>query len=105
MGGSMSGEKLLSLQIEKRNKVLGSGTEYCVYQIFEYGSSSVLAGSIGRRYRGAFDTVADAKSKFPDADAGGLYESTELPREAPAGYYGSAGGFYDAGEYWSEEDY
>ena len=31
--------------------------------------------------------------------------TSQVNPQAPAGYYGGGGGFYDAGEYWGEDDY
>ena len=79
--------------------------EWWVYQWF-IPESGVNQGLEQKRHLDDFETKAEARQAYPEAE---VYASwcppQELSPHAPPGYYGSDGGFYDAGEYWSEEDY
>lgn len=94
------GAKLLNLSIEPK------GGEWNLYQWYIPSRSSVLAGTEQKRWLESYPTKAEAQKAFPKAE---VYDSfappDQLPKEPPSGYYGSEGGFYDAGEYWSENDY
>jgi hypothetical protein len=52
-----------------------------------------------------FDSQEAALKHYPDATVTGYAPPAEVSRQAPAGYYAGNGGFYDAGEYWAEDDY
>ena len=92
--------KLLNLSIEPKRG------EWNLYQWYIPSRSSVMSGTNQKRWLESYATKAEAQKAWPKAE---VYDShvpaDQLSREAPAGYYGSNGGFYDAGEYWSEEDY
>lgn len=96
----MTDDKLLNLSIEPRRG------RYNVYQWYIKGSGSVLTGTEQKRWLDDFDTQEEAIAAFPKAEVYACWVAPdEVPEQAPAGYYGSDGGFYDAGEYWSENDY
>ena len=52
-----------------------------------------------------FDSCEAALNHYPNGIVTGYNPPAEVPRQAPPGYYSSNGGFYDAGEYWAEDDY
>ena len=88
------------LSIEPKNG------KWNVYEWSIHPTSSVLAGLDRKVWQDDFDTPQEAARAFPDAV---LYQSfvepPQLSSQPPSGYYGGDGGFYDAGEYWSEDDY
>lgn len=99
-GRNMAEDKLLNLSIEPRRG------RYNVYQWYIMGAGSVLTGTEQKRWLDDFETKDEAIAAFPKADVYVCWVAPqELPEQAPAGYYNGDGGFYDAGEYWSESDY
>jgi len=80
------------------------------FNVYEWGlhpKGSVLEGQHSKKF---VDFSADQyalKLKYPGAE---VFEhivpcTSQVNPQAPAGYYGGGGGFYDAGEYWGEDDY
>jgi len=78
---------------------------FTAYQWSIYPPSSVLAGWHCKKYLNMFNTQKAALEHYPNATVTGYTPPTEVSKHAPAGYYGGNGGFYDAGEYWGEDDY
>jgi len=96
----MSEDKNLHMSIEPRHGV------WNVYQWYLKGSGSVLSGTEQKRWIDDYETKGEAEKAFPDAEVYlSFCPADQVSPHAPAGYYGGDGGFYDAGEYWSEEDY
>ena len=96
----MAEKKLLEVAIEPRDGL------WQVSQWSIMGSGSVLEGTNQKEFLDDFETKEEAIAAYPKAEVyAGWVAADQLPLEPPAGYYGSDGGFYDAGEYWSEEDY
>ena len=75
-----------------------------------YPRGSVLEGQDRWAREQHYDDVEKAKKDYPEAEVLD-YSTRPRPGEGPSigpcppGYYGSDGGFYDAGEYWEEDDY
>ena len=78
---------------------------FTAYQWGTYPPSSVLAGQHSKKYLNMFDSQEAALEHYPNATVTGYAPPAEVSRQAPAGYYAGNGGFYDAGEYWAEDDY
>jgi|APSaa5957512535_1039671.scaffolds.fasta_scaffold66892_1 hypothetical protein len=76
-----------------------------VYEWSKYPPSSVLAGQHRKKYLDQFRTWEEALDSYPEGIVTGYNPPAEVPRQAPPGYYSGNGGFYNAGEYWSEDDY
>ena len=77
-----------------------------VYGWDKYPSGSVYAYQPRKTFLKSFDRCLDAQSKYPSAQFSNvLLEPQPTIGQQPANYYAGDGGFYDAGEYWSEEDY
>ena len=77
-----------------------------VYGWDKYPSGSVYAYQPRKKFLKSFDRCLDAQSKYPSAQFSNvLLEPQPTIGQQPANYYAGNGGFYDAGEYWSEEDY
>jgi hypothetical protein len=89
------------ITIEQKPGTLG----FTVYEWGIYPSGSVLAGQHSKKYLDMFDSCEAALAHYPDGIVTGYNPPAEVPRQAPPGYYSSNGGFYDAGEYWAEDDY
>jgi hypothetical protein len=68
----------MRLTIEpKKGETYNDPDKVAVYEYGVYPRGSVLAGQTSRRYRGEFDSVEEAKAKFPDAEESpSLYEAT-----------------------------
>jgi len=82
--------------------------QFVVCHWHTYPKGSVLQGQQQEVIDKFFDTLEEAKAAYPNAEVSEHGRSREKPSvsaHAPAGYYGGGGGFYDAGEYWGEEDY
>ena len=79
---------------------------YSVYSWGVHEAHSVLAGQPRKVWEDSFDTVEQAKAAFPTAEMShALLEPVADIGPAPANYYSGDGGFYDAGEYWDDDDY
>jgi len=77
-----------------------------VYGWDKYPSGSVYAYQPRKTFLKSFDRCLDAQSTYPTAQFSNvLLEPQPNIGPQPANYYAGDGGFYDAGEYWSEEDY
>ena len=77
-----------------------------VYGWDKYPSGSVYAYQPRKTFLKSFDRCLDAQSTYPSAQSSNvLLEPQPTISQQPANYYAGDGGFYDAGEYWSEEDY
>ena len=77
-----------------------------VYGWDKYPSGSVYAYQPRKTFLKSFDRCLDAQSTYPSAHFSNvLLEPQPTIGQQPANYYAGNGGFYDAGEYWSEEDY
>ena len=77
-----------------------------VYGWDKYPSGSVYAYQPRKTFLKSFDRCLDAQRTYPSAQFSNvLLEPQPTIGPQPANYYAGDGGFYDAGEYWSEEDY
>jgi hypothetical protein len=82
------------------------GDYWNVYGWSTYGPSSVLAGQPRKVFLESYETSEEVERNYPGATPSNRWTEPEVSvGPAPANYYASDGGFYDAGEYWSEEDY
>ena len=77
-----------------------------VYGWSVYESSSVLAGQPRKMFLESCETLEEVKKNYP----GVTYSNSRVEPKAsvgpaPPNYYASDGGFYNAGEYWDEDDY
>jgi len=77
-----------------------------VYGWSTYEPNSVLAGQPKKVFLESYETPEEAERNYPGVKPSNKWTEPEVSvGPAPANYYSSDGGFYDAGEYWSEEDY
>ena len=81
------------------------GATYCheVYGIYKYDvypRSSVLGGQQRRTFLDQFDTLEEAKAKYPKAKETGSCYMPPPPLWRPTWF-----DEMDAGEHWSEDDY
>ena len=81
---------------------------YVVCHWHTYPRGSVLEGQQQQVVDATFPNLEAATAAHPQAEVcehGRCREHPSVSPQAPSGYYGSAGGFYEAGEYWGEDDY
>ena len=77
-----------------------------VYGWDKYPSGSVYAYQPRKTFLKSFDRCLDAQRTYPSAEFSNEFlEPQPDIGPQPANYYAGDGGFYDAGEYWSEEDH
>ena len=83
------------------------GDYWNVYGWSVYDKNSVLAGQPRKVFLESYETSEEIERNYPGVTPSNRWTEPEVSvgRPAPANYYASDGGFYDAGEYWSEEDY
>lgn len=83
------------------------GDGFNVYEWGTYPKGSVLAGQDRKTFVDASSDQYELKLKYPGAEVfDHVVECTAtVNANAPANYYAGDGGFYDAGEYWGEDDY
>jgi hypothetical protein len=82
------------------------GDYWNVYGWSVYDKNSVLAGQPRKVFLESYETSEEVERNYPGVTPSNRWTEPEVSvGHAPANYYASDGGFYDAGEYWSEEDY
>jgi len=82
------------------------GDGWNVYEWGTYPKGSVLEGQDKKSFVEFSSDQYAMKLKYPGAEVfDHVVECTSAVGSAPANYYAGDGGFYEAGEYWSEEDY
>jgi len=74
---------------------------YHVYEIGVYEEGSVLEGQVKNSWKGSFLTKQEAQAEYAGAyEVGGLSKANVVPLNPPPDF-----SYYDAGEYWGEDDY
>ena len=82
------------------------GVYWKVYGWTVYESSSVNAGQSRKVFLESYETSEEIERNYPGVTLSNKWTEPEVSLgPAPANYYAGDGGFYDVGEYWSEEDY
>jgi len=95
---------------EYRKPMESKGEGWWVIKHDVYPRGSVLEGQDRWSREAHYASPWTAKKDYPEAEVLD-YSTRPRPGEGPSigpcppGYYGSDGGFYDAGEYWGEDDY